>query len=65
MVAIRVHHWTGMSASSSIGDFILGRTTPSFRIALAMEEAEWNKPFRNVFDRSDRKKFLRKCCLTF
>jgi hypothetical protein len=34
----------------------MGRTIPSFRIALAMEEAEW-KPFRNALDKSDRKKF--------
>jgi hypothetical protein len=34
----------------------LGRTVPSFRIALAMEEREW-KPFRNALDKSDRKKF--------
>jgi hypothetical protein len=31
---------------------------PSFKNALAMEaEAEWKKPFRNILDRSDRKKF--------
>jgi hypothetical protein len=35
----------------------MGRTMPSFRIALAIEEAEWNKPFRIAFNRSDRKKF--------
>src|ERR687897_1652067 len=34
----------------------MGRTIPSFRIALAMEKEEW-KPFRNSLDRSDRKKF--------
>jgi hypothetical protein len=34
----------------------MGRTIPSFRIALAMEEEEW-KPFRNALDKSDRKKF--------
>ena len=34
------------------------RILSSFRIALAIEEAEWNKPFRNALDRSDRKKFL-------
>jgi hypothetical protein len=34
----------------------MGRTIPSFRIALAMEKEEW-KPFRNVLDKSDRKKF--------
>jgi hypothetical protein len=34
----------------------MGRTIPSFRIALAMEQAEW-KPFRNALDKSDRKKF--------
>ena len=39
---------------------IMDKTVPSsFRPALAMEEeeAEWNKPFRNALDRSDRKKF--------
>ncbi|MGH9989498.1 MAG: hypothetical protein ACREAS_03590 [Nitrososphaera sp.] len=34
----------------------MGRTIPSFRIALAMEKEEL-KPFRNVLDKSDRKKF--------
>jgi hypothetical protein len=34
----------------------MGRTIPSFRIALAMEEEE-QKPFRNALDKSDRKKF--------
>jgi hypothetical protein len=34
----------------------MGRTIPSFRIALEMEQAEW-KPFRNALDKSDRKKF--------
>jgi hypothetical protein len=34
----------------------MGRTIPSFRIALAMEKEEW-KPFRNASDKSDRKKF--------
>jgi hypothetical protein len=34
----------------------MGRTIPSFRIALAMEKDEW-KPFRNALDKSDRKKF--------
>jgi hypothetical protein len=34
----------------------MGRTIPSFRIALELEEAEW-KPFRNALDKSDRKKF--------
>lgn len=44
---------------------IMDRTVPSFRIALAMEEREWNKPFRNALDRSDtKKKFLLRCCLT-
>jgi hypothetical protein len=38
----------------------MGRTVPSFRIALAMEKEEW-KPFRNALDKSDRKKFLMKC----
>jgi hypothetical protein len=34
----------------------MGRTIPSFRIALAMEKEEW-KPFRNALGKSDRKKF--------
>jgi hypothetical protein len=34
----------------------MGRTLPSFRIALEMEEQEW-KPFRNALDNKDRKKF--------
>src|SRR5215211_477395 len=34
----------------------MGRTIPSFRIALAMEKENW-KPFRNALDKSDRKKF--------
>jgi hypothetical protein len=34
----------------------MGRTIPSFRIALEMEERDW-KPFRNALDKSDRKKF--------
>lgn len=34
----------------------MGRTTPSFRIALEIEERDW-KPFRNALDKSDRKKF--------
>jgi hypothetical protein len=34
----------------------MGRTIPSFRIALAMEKEQW-KPFRNALDKKDRKKF--------
>jgi hypothetical protein len=34
----------------------MGRTIPSFRIALEMEREEW-KPFRNALDKKDRKKF--------
>ena len=34
----------------------MGRTIPSFRIALAMEKEEW-KPFRNALSKSDRKRF--------
>jgi hypothetical protein len=34
----------------------MGRTIPSFRIALTIEKEEW-KPFRNALDKSDRKKF--------
>jgi len=35
----------------------MGRTIPSFGITLAMEEKEEWKPFRNVLDKNDRKKF--------
>jgi hypothetical protein len=34
----------------------MGRTIPSFRIALEMEKEDW-KPFRNALDKSDRRKF--------
>jgi hypothetical protein len=34
----------------------MGRTIPSFRMALAMEKEDW-KPFRNALDKSDRKRF--------
>jgi hypothetical protein len=34
----------------------MGRTIPSFRMALAMEKKEW-KPFRNALDKKDRKNF--------
>src|SRR5215216_1334592 len=34
----------------------MGRTIPSFRIALAMEKEDW-KPFRNALSKSDRKEF--------
>jgi hypothetical protein len=34
----------------------MGRTIPSFRLALDLEEQDW-KPFRNALDKSDRKKF--------
>jgi hypothetical protein len=34
----------------------MGRTVPSFRIALAMEKEEW-KPFRNALNKSERKDF--------
>jgi hypothetical protein len=33
----------------------MGRTSPSFRIALAMEKEEW-KPFHNALSKSDRRK---------
>jgi hypothetical protein len=36
---------------------VIGITIPSFRIALAMEEAEWKLPFRNAPDKSDKKSF--------
>jgi hypothetical protein len=35
---------------------MLGRTVPSFRLALAMEERRW-KPFRYALDKSDRGDF--------
>jgi hypothetical protein len=31
----------------------MGRTVPSFRIALAMEKKEW-KPFRSALDKSEK-----------
>ena len=34
----------------------MGRTIPSFRIALYQEEAEW-KPFRNALDKKERPVF--------
>ena len=34
----------------------MGRTVPSFRIALAMEKNEW-KLFCNAIDKSDRNEF--------
>jgi len=34
----------------------MGRTVPSFRIVLVLEERRW-KPFRNALDKSDRKRF--------
>jgi hypothetical protein len=34
----------------------MGRTIPSFRLALEMEKDDW-KTFRNALDKSDRKKF--------
>ncbi len=34
----------------------MGRTIPSFRIALGMEKEDW-KPFRNALDKKDRKDF--------
>ena len=34
----------------------MGRTIPSFRLAVAEEEREW-KSFRNSLDRRDRKEF--------
>lgn len=36
----------------------MGRTIPSsFRTVLAMEEREWNKPFRDDLSKSDRREF--------
>jgi hypothetical protein len=34
----------------------MGRTIPSFPIALAIEKKEW-KPFRNALDKKERKAF--------
>jgi hypothetical protein len=34
----------------------MGRTIPSFRLALMKEERSW-KPFRNTLDKHDRKEF--------
>ncbi|MEW6603126.1 MAG: hypothetical protein AB1351_00370 [Thermoproteota archaeon] len=34
----------------------MGRTMPSFRLALVEEEQEW-KSFRNALDKNDRKEF--------
>lgn len=34
----------------------MGRTIPSFRIALATEKDDW-KPFRDALDKKDRKEF--------
>src|ERR671916_1315144 len=34
----------------------MGRTIPSFRLALEMEEREW-RPFRNALDKPDRRTF--------
>jgi hypothetical protein len=34
----------------------MGRTMPSFRIALALEQRDW-KPFRSALDKKDRKEF--------
>jgi hypothetical protein len=50
------YDWAGGNSSLSADFPLMGRTIPSFRIALSMEEAEW-KPFRNTLDTSDRKKF--------
>ncbi len=36
----------------------MGRTIPSFRLALSAEETRW-KPFRSTLDKSDRKAFDR------
>jgi hypothetical protein len=41
----------------------MGRTIPSFRIALEMEKEDW-KPFRNALDNSDTKKFLMRCLIS-
>lgn len=40
------------------GDSILGRTIPSFRIALMHEEMQW-KPFRDALDKNEKKTFDR------
>jgi hypothetical protein len=44
------------TTDSGSGCNVMGRTIPSFRIALAMEKEEW-KPFRNALDKRDRKEF--------
>jgi hypothetical protein len=36
----------------------MGRTIPSFRIALEMEKEDW-KPFRNALDKSDKRSLMR------
>jgi hypothetical protein len=65
MVAIRVHHRIGRRQVAVL--VILYYEEQHYRLELRLQwrKAEWNKPFRNVFDRSDRKKFLSKYCLTF
>ena len=35
----------------------MGRTVPSFRIALAEEEAEWKKEYRRYLGKRERKAF--------
>jgi hypothetical protein len=34
----------------------MSRAIPSFRLALAMEEIEWRKPFHNALSESNMKK---------
>jgi len=48
-------NWVFMISSSSEPEQ-MGRTIPSFRLALEMEKHDW-KPFRNELDKSDRKQF--------
>jgi hypothetical protein len=38
-----------------VESIVIGITIPSFRIALAIEEAEW-KPFCKALSKSDRRK---------
>jgi hypothetical protein len=49
-------YWQRPSNNNDDGSKLMGRTTSSFRIALAMEKEEW-KPFRNALSKSDRKEF--------
>ncbi len=43
--------------SIALGDEVLGRAIPSFRIALAEEESEWRKEYRKYPGRREREAF--------